>query len=111
MCLHELLVKTDRHLPEFLKKTLLENEVTCDKQLCAVKNQADQMHAEIGRELTCDYNSLFRAAFFFYRTQGKAAETATSTAPIVAGTIKITIITRKTCKEVTTVKENNECQQ
>ena len=45
------------------------------------------------------------------RTQGKAVETATSTAPIVAGTINTIIITRKTCKEVTTEKENKECQQ
>ena len=52
-----------------------------------------------------------RGGFFSNRTQGKAVETATSTAPIVAGTIKTITITRKTCKEVTTEKENNECQQ
>ena len=53
----------------------------------------------------------FARRFFLNRTQGKAVETATSTAPIVAGTIKIIITTRKTYKEVITEKENNECQQ
>ena len=41
-------------MPDELKKTLLENVVASNIQLCAVKYQADQMHTQTCRELTCD---------------------------------------------------------
>ena len=47
--LHESLVKTDRHLPDDLKKILLENAVKSNSESRYVKDQADQINSQIGR--------------------------------------------------------------
>ena len=50
-------------------------------------------------------NHFFARRGFLKRTQGKAVETATTTAPIVAMVKRTITITRKTCKDITTEKE------
>ena len=42
MCLCESLVKTESHLPDDLKNTLLENEVVYNSHLRSVKDQAEK---------------------------------------------------------------------
>ena len=37
-----------------LNKTLLENQVKSNSELRAIKDQADQMHSQKVREVTCD---------------------------------------------------------
>ena len=54
MLLHESFVKNNRHLSDDLKKNLLENAVKSNSQFRAIKDQADQMHTQTGRDLTYD---------------------------------------------------------
>ena len=54
MSLHDSLVKTDRHLPDDLKNTLLENVVESNINLRAIKYQDYQTQNHQGRELICD---------------------------------------------------------
>ena len=54
MRLHESLIITDRNLLDEMDKTILENTVKTNSELSAVKDQANQMHTQKGRELTCD---------------------------------------------------------
>ena len=54
MSLYESLVKTERHLPDNLKNTLLKNVVASNSNLRSIKDQCDQTHTHQGIELTCD---------------------------------------------------------
>ena len=51
MRLNESLVKTDRNLPDDLKKTLLENEVASNSQLHDVKDKANKIYTLQDTEL------------------------------------------------------------
>ena len=75
----ESLVKIDRHIPDDLKKNLLVNAVKSNSELRDVKDQTDQMHAQIGRELTCDQcSTLFLSASTKYDSQFNSMSAKTS---------------------------------
>ena len=79
MRLHESLVKTDRHLTDDLKKTLLQNAVKSNSELRTVKDQADQILPQTGRELTCDQcSTLILSASANYDQQFNSMSTKTS---------------------------------
>ena len=67
---HGSLVKTERHSPEELKKTLLENDMSSNSNLQAVKDQADQICSCQDTERSCvKYSNLILSASANYDAQ------------------------------------------